>query len=175
MRLAIRDPWRRSAALVAACVVLAACGQGPTISTATAVAPGTNTATATPPPDIASPRGCHDLSPAQRAKRGLEIVGQMRDGEPFYALFDGVRSQIAAGAHITTYLRMPGARVVRLTLVGPDDRLVHVAGLRPGLAPYPWDRPGDPWTGTLTFPRSGCWRVYVDRAGDDGEAWLHVR
>jgi hypothetical protein len=99
----------------------------------------------------------------------------MRDGQPFYALFQGVHGGVAAREHVTTYFRLPGARVLRITLVAPDDRLVRVPGLRPGLAPFPWNRPGDPWVGTLTFSRPGCWRVYIDRSGEDGEIWLHVR
>jgi hypothetical protein len=174
MRLAIRHPWRRSAVLVAASIALVACREAPTITTATA-GPGTSTATATPPPDIASARGCGDVSPTERVKHGLEVVGRMRDGDPFYALFDGVDRGVTAGDHVQTYFRMPGARALRITLVGPDDQLVRAGGVRPGLAPYPWDRPGDPWVGRLTFSRPGCWRVYVERSSDDGELWLHVR
>jgi hypothetical protein len=175
MRRAIRYPWRRSVVLVAAASFLVACGGGLTISTGTAVLPPTTKQSPTPPPNIASGRDCQNLSPVQQLKHGLEIQGRMRDGEPFYALFVGAHSAVRAGDHVRSYLHMPGARVLRATLVGPDGQLVRVDGLRPGLAPFRWDRPGDPWAGTMTFGRSGCWRIYVDRSGDDGEIWLHVR
>jgi hypothetical protein len=174
MRLAIRNPRRRAVVLVAASLALVGCGQGPTITTGSPAAPAVDTASATPPPDIASPRDCGNVSPTAREKHGLELEGRMRDGQPFYALFDGARSGIDARDHLTTFFRLPGARVLRVTLVGPGDRLVRVAGMRPGLPSFRWDRPGDPWTGTLTFSRPGCWRIYVHRSGDDGEIWLHV-
>jgi hypothetical protein len=161
--------WRRSVVLVAACVVLPACASGPTITTATS--PVATTVSATPPPDIPDGRSCSNPSPTSREKHGLEVQGVMRGGQPFYALFDGAR-RLATERPQLLYLRMPGARTLRITLVGPDDRLVRVSGLRPGLPPYPWDRPGDPWTGTLTFPQAGCWRIYVDRSGFDGELWV---
>jgi hypothetical protein len=167
-------PWRRSVVLVAALSVLAACGGGPTIATGTDALPGASSVGATPPPDIASGRGCDNPSPTSREKHGLEVDGLMRGGQPFYALFEGV-TQLRSGDPLTTYLRMPGARVPRITLVSADDHLVRVGGLRPGLSPFSWDRPGDPWVATLTFSRAGCWRVYVDRSGFDGEIWVHVR
>jgi hypothetical protein len=166
--------WLRAAAIVAAVLVLGACASGPTITTGTDALPATSRAAPTPPPDIPSGHSCDNLSPISREQHGLEVHGAMRGGAPFYALFEGT-AELTARDHVVTYLRMPGARVLRMTLVGPDDRPVRVAGLRPGLAPFPWDRPGDPWVGTLTFSRGGCWRIYVDRSGTDGEMWVHVR
>jgi hypothetical protein len=63
---------------------------------------------------------------------------------------------------------------VRLTLIGPQDRITRVPAPHPGLPPYPWARPGDPWTGTVAFPQTGCWRVAVARGGLDGEMWVRV-
>jgi hypothetical protein len=167
------SPWRRSVVLAAALLVLSACASGPTITTGTDALPGASTVTATPPPAIPGGRSCTNLSTTAQEKHGLEVHGVMRNGEPFYAMFDGAQ-RLESGRAMTTYLRVPGARVLRITLVGRADRLVRGAGLRPGLPPYPWDRPGDPWVGTLTFPQSGCWRIYVDRAGFDGEMWVRV-
>ncbi len=158
--------------MLAALFALSACASGPTIATVT-TSPGSSTATATPPPDIPGGRSCSNLSPASRERHGLEVQGTMRGGQPFYVLFDGA-NKLTSERPLTTYLRLPGARVLRITLVGPDDRLVRGSGLRPGLPPYPWDRPGDPWVGTLTFPQGGCWRIYVDRAGYDGDMWVRV-
>jgi hypothetical protein len=160
--------------LIAVCIALAGCANGPTITTASGPLPATSTVSATPPPDIPSGRSCDNLSPSSSGKHGLEVHGTMRGGQPFYGLFRGAK-QLTAGDGVTTYFHMPGARVLRVTLVGPGDRIVRVGGLRPGLTPFPWDRPGDPWVGTLTFSRGGCWRVYVDRSGYDGEMWVHVR
>lgn len=167
------SPWWRSVVLASALFTLSACASGPTITTGTDALPGASTVAVTPPPDIPEPRSCTNLSPASREKHGLEVDGVMRGGQPFYALFDGVE-KLPTGIALTTYLHIPGARVLRVTLVGPSDRLVRGTGLRPGLPPYPWDRPGDAWMGTLTFPQSGCWRIYVDRAGFDGEMWVRV-
>ena len=168
------SPWRHSVVLIAAVVGLSACASGPTITTGNDVLPGAPPVTQTPPPNIPGGRSCTNLSPTSREKHGLEARGVMRGGQPFYALFDGVE-RLTAGKPLTTYLRLPGARVLRVTLVGPNDRLARGTGLRPSLPPYPWDRPGDPWVGTLTFTQSGCWRIYVDRAGFDGEIWVRVR
>jgi hypothetical protein len=167
-------PRQRSVVFVAALSMMVACGNGPTVSTGTDALPGASTVTATPPRDIPSARGCDNPSPTSQQQHGLEIEGTMRGGEPFYALFEGV-TELRADEELTTYLRMPGARVLRMTLVAPDDRLVRVGGPRPGLAPFRWERPGDPWVGTLTFSRGGCWRIYVDRSGVDGEIWVLVR
>jgi hypothetical protein len=167
------SPWHRSVVFVAATLAVSSCVSGPTISTGTDALPGASTVAVTPPPQIPGGHGCSDLSPTVAGKHGLEVRGVMRDGQPFYGLFAGVR-QLTAGKDLTAYLRIPGARASRVTLVGPDGRLARGTGLRPGLPPYPWDRPGDPWLGTLTFSRSGCWRIYVDRAGLDGEMWVRV-
>jgi hypothetical protein len=164
---------RRSVVLVAAVLGLAACAQGPTITTGTDALPGATTVTATPPPAIPGGGSCTDLSPTTKAKRGFEVQGKMRGGDPFYALFDGVRS-LPAGRPLTTYLRLPGARSVRLTLIGPQDRIVRVPPPHPGLPPYPWARPGDAWAGTVTFPQTGCWRIAVARSTLDGEMWVRV-
>jgi hypothetical protein len=47
-------------------------------------------------------------------------------------------------------------------------------GFRPGLPPFEWPGGGTPWTGTLTFAKAGCWRVYVQRGGLTGELWLRA-
>jgi hypothetical protein len=166
-------PLCRSVVLFATVLGLSACAHGPTITTGTDALPGASTVTATPPPTIPGGGSCSDLSPRTKAKRGLQVQGTMRGGDPFYALFDGVRS-LPAGRPLTTYLRLPGARSVRLTLIGPQDRIARVPAPHPGLPPYPWARPGDAWTGTVTFPQAGCWRVAVARSGLDGEMWVRV-
>jgi hypothetical protein len=167
------SPWRRSVVLAAALFALSACASGPTITTGTDALPGASTVIATPPPAIPGGESCSNLSPTAHDRHGLEAHGTMRDGQPLSALFDGVQ-RLARGRATKTYLRLPGSRVLRVTLVGPGDRLVRGTRLRPGLPPYGWDRPGDPWVGTLTFPRSGCWRIYVDRDGYDGDIYVHV-
>jgi hypothetical protein len=163
----------RSAALVAAVLVLSACATGPTITTGTDALPGASTVTATPPAPVPGSGNCSDLSRATRIKRGLEVQGVVQGGDPFYVLFSGARS-LTHGRALTAYLRLPGARSVRITLMGPQDKIARATGVHPGLPSFPWVHPGDPWTGIITFPQPGCWRVHVQRSALDGDMWVRV-
>jgi hypothetical protein len=167
------SPLRGSVVLVAALFALSACTSGPTITTGTDALPGASTVAPTTPPPLAGGGSCTDLSPVTRTKRGLEVEGRMRGGEPFYALFDGAPA-LRAGPSTTVYWRLQGARSVRVLLIGANDRIVRITGLHPGLPPYPWPRHGDAWVGTITFPQPGCWRIYIARSDTDGEMWVRA-
>lgn len=87
-------------------------------------------------------------------------------------MFD-TRDVVRAGQATTVWWRVPGDHALRLTLVGPGDRVVAVSGARPEPL-QGWDRPGEPWVSELTFPQPGCWMVHVQRGGRRGDLWLQV-
>jgi hypothetical protein len=167
------SPQRLAVVLAAAASMLSGCASGPAIITGTDARPATSPVTSMTPPPLPGGGSCTNLSPAIRVKRGLQVKGRMRNGDPFYALFDGVRT-VPAKRSITTYFRLPGVRTVRIMMIGPNDRLSRASGLRPGLPPYPWDQPGDAWLGTITLPLPGCWRIYIERGELDGEMWVRA-
>lgn len=162
----------RWAVTLAVTVALGACGHGPTISSGTDPIPAASSVVSTPPP-MPGGRSCTNPSPLRPVAHGLEVQGAMRGGGVFSALFSDVDT-LTAGTPITTYWRIGGARALQIVLVGPADRIVPVSGVRPGVAPFTWNRPGEPWQSELTFPQPGCWRVYVARGSADGELWVRV-
>ena len=166
-------PRVRIAAAAAALVVLASCSGGPSITTGSDVLPGASTVAATTPPGIPGRFSCDAPSPATTTVHGLQVQGALRGGDPFYVLFDGVDA-IDTGTALTTYFRIDGGGALHVVLVGPSDRIVRATGVRPGVPSYAWDRPGEPWRGTLTFPEPGCWRIFVTRGSLDGEAWIET-
>ena len=152
----------RCAVAILATLALGACADGPTVARGTDPAPvGT---TVTTPPPIPGARTCDNPSPIHAEAHGLEAQGKMRRAGTLFALFTGVDA-LTAGTPITTYWRLGGSRALRVALIGPGDQVTHATAVRPGVPPFAWDHPGEPWSGEVTFPQSGCWRVYVERAG----------
>jgi len=170
MRANATFPMRCAVAILAT-LALGACADGPGVASGTDPAP-VGTAATTPPP-IPGARSCDDPSPIEAVAHGLEAQGKMRGDGSLFALFSDVDA-LTAGTPITTYWRLGGDRALRVTLIGPGDRVAHATGVRPGVPPFPWDRPGEPWSSQVTFPQPGCWRVYVERSGADGDVWVHV-
>ena len=159
-------------AAFAVTLALAACSSGPSVASGTDPIPAASTVVSTPPP-MPGGRSCAKPSPTRPLAHGLEAQGAMRGGGAFYALFTGVDA-LTAGTPMTAYWRIEGSRALRIELVGPGDRLVRVSGVRPGMAPFPWDQPGEPWQSDVTFPQPVCWRIYVARGDVDGELWVRV-
>lgn len=126
----------------------------------------------TVPPTI-GPTGCEPGSPAERVSEGLEVQGTIDvPGEELWALFD-IDGPITWQEPIPVYWRIGGDRSLRITLIGPNDRVAPV----PAPMPKPhetWERPGEPWMGTITFPQPGCWRIFVERAKRQGDMWVDV-
>jgi len=162
----------RCAVAILATLALGACAEGPSVASGTDPAP-VGTGVATTPPPIPGARSCENLSPIHAVAHGLEAQGKMRGTGSLFALFADVDT-LTAGTPITTYWRLGGARALRVTLVGPGDRVAHATGVRPGVPPFTWDQPGEPWSSVVTFPQPGCWRIYVARAGADGDVWVRV-
>jgi hypothetical protein len=165
------SPKMTIVALAVISVALAACGGGPTVAT---VSPPSTTHVTTAPPPVPGAGSCTNLSQARDGRHGVEVQGAATHDEPLTVLFAGVHRTIPAGRALTTYLRVGGARALRVSVIGTDDHVDRMLGFRPGLPRFNWDGPGTPWTGTLTFPKSGCWRVYVQRGGLTGELWVHA-
>jgi hypothetical protein len=163
---------RRSVALAVALGVLAACSDGPNLTTGTDPVPAASTVFSTPPA-MAGGHDCASPSPTLETSRGLEVQGTMRGGGELWALFDGA-NVLRSGSAITTYWRVAGNGALQITLVGSDDRIQRVPGVRPGVPPYEWSQPGEPWRSVITFPQPGCWRIYVQRGEADGEVWIEA-
>ena len=171
MRRNIVFPVRCAVALIAT-VALGACGGGPTVASGTDPFPTGPGATTTPPPVLGG-GSCADPSPTRVVTHGVEARGRMRGGGTVYALFAGVDA-LTIGSQITTYWRLGGDRALRITMIGPDDRIVHASAVRPGIPAFAWNRPGEPWSSELLFPQPGCWRLYVQRGALDGDVWVRV-
>jgi len=127
---------------------------------------------ATVPPTI-GPVGCDPGSTATQLPEGLEVQGAINDDrEELWALFD-TQDALASGEPIPVYWRIGGDKPLRITLVGPNDRLASTQAPIP--KPHPtWERPGEPWMGLIAFPQPGCWRVYVERGKRAGDLWVNV-
>jgi hypothetical protein len=126
----------------------------------------------TVPPEI-GPQGCEPGSAITPVDEGLEVQGTMnKDHEELWALF-ATQDELTSGEPVPVYWRIGGDHLLRITLVGPNQRVVSPTSPVPG--PHPtWERPGEPWTGTITFPQPGCWRLYVERGHLSGDLWVEV-
>jgi hypothetical protein len=162
----------RCAVAILATLALGACADGPSVARGTDPAP-VGTAVITTPPPIPGARSCDNPSPIHAVAHGLEAQGKMRGAGSLFAFFAGVDA-LTADTPITAYWRLGGSRALRVTLIGPGDRVAHATSVRPGVPAFTWDHPGEPWSSVVTFPQSGCWRVYVERAGADGDLWVRV-
>jgi len=158
-------------AVAAVFLILAACGNGPTVAT---VAPPSTTRVTTTPPPVPGSGSCTNLSPAHDGKHGIEVDGATSNHEPLTMLFAGTHHTIPAAKALTTYVRVGGVRALRMSVIDQAGRVDRALGFRPGLPPFDWPGGGTPWKGTLTFAKTGCWRVYVQRGGLTGELWLHA-
>ncbi len=163
---------RRVVTFVVAICALAACSSEPSVTTGTDPLPAASTVATTPPP-IPSGRSCSNPSPSTQAEHGLEVRGVMRGDGDLWALFDGAAT-LRSGTPITTYWRISGNGALRITLVDASGRIERVTGVAPGVPPYEWAPPGEPWKSVITFPQPGCWRIYVQRGSLDGEVWVQA-
>jgi hypothetical protein len=168
----VRFPRVWIVAFAAVLLVVTACADGPTV--ATGAPPATTHVTTTPPP-VAGAGSCTNLSPVHDGKHGIEVDGATTDHEPLTMLFAGTHHGLPHGRALTTYVRVGGVRAMRISVINTNGHVTRVLGFRPGLPPFEWPGGGTPWKGTLTFPKSGCWRVYVQRGGLTGEVWLRAR
>lgn len=157
------------AALATALVVLTACGDTDVPRGADPI--GSASRVVTLPPTI-GPVGCEPGSPASTLGDGLEVEGEVKGRDELWALFEG-DGTVGWGVPVDVYWRIGGDKGLRITLIGPNDRIASVPAPHP--QPHPeWDRPGEPWVSSITFPQPGCWRVYVERSRVQGDLWLTV-
>lgn len=122
-------------------------------------------------PDRVGREGCDPGSPVTEIEGMLEVMGRVDGRGELWALF--ATDLLRAGTPIDVHWRIDGDKTMRVVLVGPNDRVVSVTPPNPDPS-LTWDRPGEPWSGTITFPQSGCWRVYVERARVRGDVWVEV-
>jgi hypothetical protein len=161
----------RIVAVATVLVILTACGKGPTVAT---VAPPSTTRVTTTPPPVPGSGSCTNLSPARDGKHGIEVDGATSNHEPLTILFAGTHHTIPPAKALTTYVRVGGVRALRISVIDQAGHVDRALGFRPGLPAFDWPGGGTPWKGTLTFAKTGCWRVYVQRGGLTGELWLHA-
>lgn len=122
-------------------------------------------------PERVGREGCDPGSPVSEIDGGLEVEGRVDGRGELWALF--ATDRILAAEPIDVHWRIDGDKTMRVVLVGPNERVVSVTPPKPEPT-LTWDRPGEPWSGTITFPQAGCWRVYVERARVRGDVWLEV-
>lgn len=168
-----RSPLHRLVATsaIAALFALTACG-GPSVPSGTDPAANASRM-ATPPPTISRDTGCDPGSPSKQLGLGFQVRGKTnKDNGRLYVLF-GTKDGVHPNTEMQVWWRVTGDYALRVTLVGPDGQLINV----PGSIPEPklgWTRAGEPWMNTLTFPSPGCWRVFIERGGTEGDLWLAV-
>jgi hypothetical protein len=157
--------------LATAALLLVACATS-TIPTGTDPFQEPPTTSETPPPPVPGSAGsCNPGSPRVVRDNGIEVQGVSESGRDVYALF--ATDAIQPITTTIVWWRVSGDGAFRLTLVGPDGRIVKLANLHPGQLPG-WDRPGEPWVGSINFPSAGCWRVYFLRGRVGGDLWVEV-
>jgi hypothetical protein len=150
--------------------MLSACVSDP-VSTGTDPLASVSVVISVPGP-IGAP-GCTPGSPSTRTPLGLEIQGITEEGDTeLWAMFEtqgAVRSRVS----LQVWWHVPGDGPLKLTLVGPGNRIEPTTGRRPAVLEG-WDRPGEPWVSRITFPEAGCWRVVSERTDHVGEIWIEV-
>jgi len=172
MRISPRTGARRAAAALAAVVAFALPACGPNVPTGTDPLQGQPTRTTSAPPTVPGSAGsCDPGSPRSQIERGIQVEGVTSTGQPVWALF--ATESIQPDTPVTVWWRVAGNGALKITLVGPEERVVPVGGARPGQLPG-WEQPGEPWVSELVFPEAGCWRLYFARGSRDGDLWVQV-
>jgi hypothetical protein len=131
----VRSARVRIVALATISFALTACGNGPSV--ATLAPPSTTRVIATPPP-VAGAGSCRNPSDAHDTRHGIEITGTTTDHEPLTMLFAGTHHSIPAGKALSTFVRVGGARALRLSVIDTKGHADRVRGFRPGVPSFDW-------------------------------------
>ena len=158
----------RAAATVAVLFVLVACAS--TTPPPQEADPLDDASTRSTLPSNVGPADCQPPSPTEEIDLGLEVEAAS-DGEEIWALFEDPDVRFAR--EVTVWWRIPGRSALSLVLVGAGGREVVVEGERPDPT-LRWERPGDQWVSTFSFPQPGCWRISATRGTVHGDAWVRV-
>jgi hypothetical protein len=163
---------RRAALLVAGLTVLAGCSSSDSDGGPDAAPPAPSSAG----PSSAGPATCTPST----VDNG-EVEGTSTDGVSFFALLQGVPSDmtpdgsgIRARREIKIVVRVGGSGDLAVSAEGPAGQRVEPAWGPEAHGGSNFDRPGDEWGVGLRFPSPGCWRVTVTRS-ETGSAQLAVR
>ena len=159
---------RCAAATVAVSSVLVACAS--TTPPPQEADPLDDASTRSTLPSNVGPAECQPPSPVVETDLGLEVEVASSD-EQIWALFED--PDVRSGSEVTVWWRIPGTSALSLVLVGTGGREVAVQGERPDPT-LGWERPGDQWVSTFSFPQPGCWRISATRGRVHGDAWVRV-
>ena len=119
--------------------------------------------------------GCAPPSPANATSR--EARGTSETAELWALILEGTFAEPqsavlskATGRRIKIVWRMTGSGDPAFTLIGPDGSRAGV----PHSGPHGsnWQRPGDEWGSSFTFPQPGCWRIHVERGLSSADLWI---
>jgi hypothetical protein len=104
------------------------------------------------------------------------VIGNEFRGTSDSALLSGLifatRSSAHVGDNVKYVVRMTGTGPLVVTARGPS-------GTQISLTPTPhtgstFDRPGDEWDFSITYPDAGCWQFQLARSDSTADVWFQV-
>ena len=114
------------------------------------------------------------LTPQITSSLGLpELHANASGGDIWALLLSG--PTIRANSAVSIVWKATGSGAFKVVASGPG-----ASQLPPTSGPNPhggsnWQRPGDEWGTTFTFPQPGCWQLHVTRGASlSGDVWLMV-
>lgn len=162
-------------------LLLVACAGGPKSVSAGSLTTSARVI-ATPSVGTAVPggSGCHPASPVIQPPANAtpvagvalpQVQGHAPGGELWALIFNGWPMQ----AHMKNKIvwRMTGSGDFRLVAHGPAGQVLQPTDFifHEGSN---WQRPGEEWGSTFTFPASGCWDVHASRGNLVGDVWFVI-
>lgn len=114
------------------------------------------------------------VTPQTTSSLGLpELHADAFGGDVWALLLSG--PTIWANSAVSIVWKATGSGAFNVFASGPGD-----SQLAPTSGPNPhggsnWQRPGDEWGTTFTFPQPGCWELHASRGASlSGDVWLMV-
>jgi hypothetical protein len=114
------------------------------------------------------------LTPQTTSSLGLpEIHANATGGDVWALLLSG--PTLWANSAVSIVWKATGSGAFKVVAYGPGaNQLPPTSGPDPHGGSN-WQRPGDEWGTTFTFPQSGCWQLHATRGGSiSGDVWLMV-
>ncbi len=158
-------------------LLLTACSTSSASSTTNTHHPVTTTSS---PTQVPGGPVCHPASPVFLPQNGAsmaglampQVQGKAPGGELWALIFNGWPMRALQKNKIVW--RMTGEGQLHLVAYGPGGRVVQPTDFIPHGGSN-WQRPGDEWGSTFTFPVPGCWDVHATRDNIAGDVWFPVQ